>query len=106
MLSTRLVKMTGLPALLQTNLLSDAFIAADSRQRNSASSDQDNDDDSGKRLHRGQGVVPAVPKLKNALASIARAPTSDKMQPVERTSLRKLECNATFRRVRFDRAAT
>lgn len=48
------------------------------RQRNSAGSHQDNDDDGGKRLHRGQGVVPVVPKLKHALASIERA-TGDTM---------------------------
>jgi hypothetical protein len=33
------------------------------RQRNNASSHHDNDDDSGKRLHRGEGPVPVVPKL-------------------------------------------
>jgi hypothetical protein len=76
------------------------------RQRNSAGSHQDNDDDSGKRLHRGQGVVPVVPKLKHALASIERPPTSDKIHAVERTCLRTQENNATFRRARFDRAAT
>ena len=53
------------------------------RQRNSAGSHQDNDDDSGKRLHRGQGVVPVVPKFKHALVSIARVHTSDEMQPVK-----------------------
>ena len=76
------------------------------RQRNSAGSHQDNDDDSGKRLYRGQGVVPVVPKLKHALASIERAPTSDKTHSVERTCLQAQEHNATFCRVRFDRGAT
>jgi hypothetical protein len=41
-----------------------------------------------------------------ALAPIERAPTSDKMHSVERTCLHAQEYNATFRRVRFDRAAT
>ena len=76
------------------------------RQRNSAGSHQDDNDDSGKRLHRSQGVVPVVPKLKHALASIERAPTSNKMHSIERTCLSAQEYNATFRRVRFDRAAT
>ena len=76
------------------------------RQRNSAGGHQDNDDDSGKRLRRSQGVVPVVPKLKHALASFERAPTKDKIHSVERTCLRAQEYNATFRRARFDRAAT
>jgi hypothetical protein len=41
------------------------------RQRNSAGSHQDNDDDGGKRLHRGQGVVPVVPKLKHCAGPLS-----------------------------------
>ena len=71
--------MTGLPTSSPKSIFCRTRLSPPTfRQRNSPGSHQDNDDDSGKRLHRGQGVVPVVPKLKHALASIERAPTSDK----------------------------
>jgi hypothetical protein len=44
-------------------------------ERNNASSHHDNNDDGGKRLHRGQGLVPAIPKLEHALVSSEIAPS-------------------------------
>jgi hypothetical protein len=47
------------------------------RKRNSPRSHHDNNDDSGERLHRDQSLVPVVPKLKHALASIESAPSTE-----------------------------
>jgi hypothetical protein len=55
-------------------------------QRNDTGTQHDNNDDSGKRLRRGQGLVPVVPKLKHALASIENAPSPLKIRSVERTA--------------------
>jgi hypothetical protein len=44
------------------------------RSRNYGSAEHGNNDDGGKRLHRGQGFVPVVPKLKHAPASIEASP--------------------------------
>jgi hypothetical protein len=49
------------------------------RKRNSPRSHHDNNDDSGERLHRDQSLVPVVPKLKHALASIESAPSTEKI---------------------------
>jgi hypothetical protein len=52
------------------------------REHDSASTHHDKNDDDSKRFHRRQGLVPVVPKLKHALASIESAPTTDKIHPV------------------------
>jgi hypothetical protein len=76
-------------------------------QHDNASTHQDKNDDDGKRFHRGQGLVPAVPKLKHARTSIESArPAPRKSRCIERTCLYEQKCNVTFRRARFDRAAT
>jgi hypothetical protein len=57
-------------------------------QHDDASTHHDKNDDGGKRFHRGQGLVPVVPKLKHAPTSIESArPALRKSQCVERTCL-------------------
>ena len=48
-------------------------------QRNRARSHDNKNDDDCKRLHRGQSLVPVVPKRQHALASIESAPSTEKM---------------------------
>jgi hypothetical protein len=67
------------------------------RERNNASSHHDNNDDGGKRLHRGQGLVPVIPKLKHALVSIESAPSTEKI-PLKDVPLRpKMQCYVSSR---------
>jgi hypothetical protein len=76
-------------------------------QHDNASTHQDKSDDSGKRFHRGQGLVPVVPKLKHALTSTESARSAlRKSQSVERTCLCERKWNVRFRRAHFDRTAT
>jgi hypothetical protein len=66
-------------------------------EHDNASTHQDKSDDGGKRFHRGQGLVPVVPKLKHALTSIESArPALRKSQCVERTCLCEQKCNLPF----------
>src|SRR3978361_216666 len=56
-------------------------------QRNDASTQHGDNDDGGKRLHRGEGLVPVVPKLKHSPMSIESPPTTFRLHAVERTCL-------------------
>jgi hypothetical protein len=75
-------------------------------QRYDAGTYNDNNNDGGKRLHGGQGLVPVAPKPKHAPASVESAVFSEKILLRRDDKLLRRKCNATFRRARFDRAAT
>jgi hypothetical protein len=66
-------------------------------EHDNASTHQDKSDDGSKRFHRGQGLVPVVPKLKHALTSIESArPALRESQCVEGTCLCEPKCNLRF----------
>jgi hypothetical protein len=71
------------------------------RQRNNASTYHDKNDDDGKRLRQAQGLVPVVPKLKHALASIQSAPSTEKISLCRKdVPLRaKMQCYVSSRAV-------